>query len=118
TVVAALRGGAPDEHCARLYPVDQVARALIRAVVSGGTTTTPGWAEELCGPATSSWLGSLAPASAAAALMKIGPLVPMDANGSIHIPVRASAPAALPWVGEGAPIPAQQGALTTATLSP
>ena len=75
-------GGGGTQQCIRLYPNDKVALALlmVRAATTGATTTVPGWASEIVSTAIGEWLGSLAPASAAAQLMTLGLTVPLDQN--------------------------------------
>jgi hypothetical protein len=116
-----LRGGHPIARVAELYPGDHVARAiLVRATIAAGDTSTPGWAEELVQQATSRWLGSLVPGSAAAVLITAPGSIelPIEGEGSIAVPIRSNPPAAAPWVAEGGPIPAFAGALTTTLLRP
>jgi hypothetical protein len=121
-LTAMLRGGgAAADQCARLYPTDQVAKAILtRAAIAAGDTTTAGWAQELVQQATSRWLGSLVPGSAAATLIGAPGAIalPIEGIGSILIPLRANPPAAAPWVGEGDPIPAFAGALTSTIMRP
>jgi hypothetical protein len=103
-----------------MFPEDVVALAMVqRAAMTGGTTTVAGWASELVGQAVAEWLPSLYPQSAAAELTRRGGfMLPFDGVGSISVPGRAVAPVALPWVGEGAPIPARSYTLNHAVLSP
>lgn len=42
----------------------------------------------------------------------------LDANGHIRVPSRSNAAAAMPWVGEGSPIPVRAGALTRVEVDP
>jgi hypothetical protein len=120
-LTASLRGGSPADHCLRMFPDDEVALAIVqRAAMTGGTTTVPGWASDLVGQAVAEWLPSLYPQSAAAGLMRRGGfnMTLGDGIGSISVPGRAVAPVSLPWVGEGAPIPARSYTLNGALLSP
>jgi hypothetical protein len=117
---AAMQGGSAGEQCARMYPNDKVALALLqtRAAISGGSTTVSGWASQLIDKAVSDWLASLAPASAAATLMARGLTIPISGEGSISIPGRSGLPVAAPFVGEQSPIPVRQFVLGAATLTP
>jgi hypothetical protein len=118
---AKLRGGAPIDRAVELFPKDTVAHQLLtRATISSGDTTTPGWAEELVQQATSRWLGTLVPGSAAAALIGAPGAIqlPIEGIGSISVPVRANPPAAAGWVAEGAAIAAFADALTSVVLRP
>src|SRR5262249_33749871 len=44
--------------------------------------------------------------------------VPLDANGSIKVPIRAGTPVGAGFVGEAQPIPVSAGALSSVTLAP
>jgi hypothetical protein len=121
TMQARLRGGSAIERAVEMYPKDTIAHALLtRATVAAGDTTTPGWAEELVQQATSRWLGTLVPGSAAAALIGAPGAIqlPIEGIGSISVPVRANPPAAAAWVAEGDAISAYADALTSVVLRP
>jgi hypothetical protein len=109
----------PVDTLRRTYPDDPVGLALLqRAAITGATTTVPGWASELAGRGVSEWLPSLAPASAAAALIARGITIPLSGVATMHVPGRASAPSAVPWVGEGGAIAVRADTIAAATLAP
>jgi hypothetical protein len=118
---SAMKGGNAVDHCARLFPRDEIARAMLeRAATTGATTTGAGWAAELINAAVWSWLGSLAPESAMATILARGSLiVQITDQAPISIPGRASPPGGMAgWVGEGAPIAAKKFAFTSVSLAP
>jgi hypothetical protein len=109
----------PVDSLRRVYPDDLVAMAILqRATVTGASTAVPGWAQELAGRGLSEWLPSLAPASAAAALIARGIVVPVSGVATMRVPGRASAPTAAPFVGEAGAIPVRADLIAAATLAP
>lgn len=110
---------AADEVAERLWPADRVTpRIITRATVAGASTGEDAWAGALAAEATGAFFGSLAPLSAGARLVAAGARVTLNGTASITFPGRSSTPAALPWVGEGEPIPVRRIDLTGATLGP
>lgn len=83
---------------------DELLPLIERAAVSPASTGTSGWAAELVQTAYGDYLGTLA-GSAAARLIALGMRVPMPNAAEFRAPTRNTAPATLPWVGEGEPIP-------------
>jgi hypothetical protein len=121
TVVAATNewGTSAGDLCTKLFPDDAVARHLLtRAAISGATTSTPAWAGLLAQRAVGEWLGSLVPASAAAALIARGPVLSLTGYGSINVPIRAAGPTATGWVDEAGAIPMRAWSFSSALLSP
>jgi len=106
--------------CRQLWPDDVVSPMLLtRASVEGAKTSTSGWASELADTALLSFLASLAPMSAASQLIALGLGVTFD-PGTMEIkwPMRNGAPAAMPWIAEGDPIPLRANSLATVTIGP
>ncbi|MGY4548707.1 hypothetical protein [Bradyrhizobium sp. USDA 4513] len=97
-------------YAARVFPEDDVVPVLVRAVQDPGSTT--GWASNLAQQATGAFLASLAPQSAASALMSRGIEVDLARFLQVTLPGRSGTPNQLPWVGEGQPIPVSRGAMT------
>jgi hypothetical protein len=110
----------PVAAARKRWPDDEVTAALLtRAAVSGASTSVSGWAAELTSTAMISFLGSLAPESAASKLISMGlslSLPPGAKEGKY--PIRSSAPVKMPWVGEGAPIPVRANTLAMVTVGP
>ena len=117
-LLAATRSADPVAVCRSLY-TDAIASLLLqRAAVSSGTTSDPEWAAPLVVAATGTWLGSLAPQSAAAALIGSGIRVTFDSAGSINVPVTAAPHTVAPWIAEGAPTPLRAVPLTSVPVAP
>src|SRR5688572_11100420 len=110
----------PVSTARKRWPDDEVTAALLtRAAVSGASTSVSGWAAELTSTAMISFLGSLAPESAASRLISMGlslSLPPGAKEGKY--PLRSNAPVKMPWVAEGAPIPMRANTIGTVTVSP
>jgi len=111
-------------EASRLWPDDEVTAAIIaRASAPVGTTATGGWAAELIRPAMGEFLRDVAPASAAAALIRLGTITAFPpgaaaADTPLLFPQRTGAPAARPIVAEGAPIPVSSYVFATITIAP
>lgn len=115
---AAARNTNQDALCAKIFPDDPVALHLLRSAISGANLTTPAWAGVLAQRAVAEWLGSLAPASAAAELIRRGTVLPLgNSHAPLTIPTRTNGPTALSWVAEAAPIPVRNYAFGTAQLA-
>jgi Phage capsid family len=107
------------DTCRRIYPHDRAALGFLeRSATTGATTSGVGWASDLMSTSVAAWLGSLAPASAAAELISRGTVLPIPPGGSISVPGRLAPPTAAPWAGEGLPIPARAYTLVAALLKP
>jgi hypothetical protein len=108
TAEARQRNGA--DLCREIFPRDVLAlQILTRAAISGANTTTPAWTGTLAAQVVGQFLASLAPDSAAAALMPRGVNVRLIQEGSsMVIPLATGAVAAAPWVGEMAAIPVER----------
>lgn len=107
------------DHVARLWPNDPIAHAILtRGAVSGALTSVPAWAGALANRAVSQWLPTLAPASAAAALIGRGITIALTDVVPLAIPVRANAPTAVGWVDEGGNIPVRSWQFSTVELNP
>src|SRR4051794_36553652 len=121
-VTASLGGiGARDPVAAvrRLYPDDEISPLVLqRAAISGALTSVPSWAGSLVTRQTAEWLGSLTPASAAAELIRRGPVLPVsDGALPVNIPIRATGPAVAGWVDEAGAIAVRQWSFSTAPLT-
>ena len=95
-------GGSPAAIARALYGDEgEVPAALLRAVTTGATTSTPTWAQELLAVAVSDFLSGLAPASAVAALIaaRSSMVVPIGAHSAIVVPSRSPVPVG-GWVSE------------------
>lgn len=96
-----------------VYADDRLVNAILeRGTAPLGTTTGNGFAAELAQNLVGEFLATLAPLSAAAAIMSQGLQVRMPAAASMKLPTRTGAPSAVaPWVTEGDPIPARSYAV-------
>ncbi len=80
--------------------------------------TTSGWGSPMAHAGVAAFLASMAPLSAAAALISAGLTVPIAQHGLLTVPGRDGAPASGAGVAEGAPIPVIAAPLTSAVLTP
>lgn len=102
-----------------LYGDDEATLTVLRAVTNPATTTAPTWAAELVETALVDFLDRLMPAAVYPALAGMGARYTFGRAGALKIPGRANTPTlAGDWVGEGAPKPVKQAALTAVTLAP
>lgn len=89
-----------------------VAAVVTRATAPLGTTADSGFAAEISQSLVGDFLESLAPHSAAAALIAAGLSVPLGAAKEQKFPQRTGAPSTdVHWIGEGQPIPVRSYAL-------
>jgi hypothetical protein len=95
------------------WPDDRGALHVIKAAVSPATMTT---ASVLAQQTVAGFVSSLAPVSAAAALMSQGVKLNFDTSASIMVP--AVTPPTAAFVGEGQPIPAEQATVGGPILTP
>jgi capsid protein len=97
-----------------------VTLAVLKGATNPATTTTSGWASQLAGSAVNDFVASLTPLSAAAKLFEVAPRASLAGVNTLAIPYRSGAisASAVPWVGEGQPIPVGQFTTTSATLGP
>jgi len=105
----------------KMYGQDETTAMVVKAAVSGATTTAAGWAAELVNTAMTDFLESLRPVSVYPALAAAGGgrLAFGPNQGAIKIPSRAATPSiGGSFVGEGAPIPVRRLGLGSITLSP
>jgi hypothetical protein len=96
-------------------------RLVQRGAVEPATTSTSGWASQLSSTqVVGDFIASLAPQSAAARLIVAGIKVSLDRANSILFPRRVGGKPAtdVPWISQGAPIPALQRALESVQLGP
>lgn len=106
----------PASLAKRLYPGDErTATIVTRADQTIGTTT--GWGADLV-QTTVRFLEVINKQSAAAALLRDGLHLSVDAFNTVLIPRRTTAPITLSWVAEGDPIPAKQDVLSAVELGP
>ena len=92
-----------------VYADPLVKQIVEKGAIAPATTGTSGWASQLTQNLVTEFMASLAPLSAAAALISRGVKVPMGSAATIKLPARDGAPStATPWVAEGAPIPARE----------
>ena len=117
-VGAAARKVYAADYCEQLFPRDPVARQILlaRAAPAGATTSDSAWAGALAARAVGEFLPSLAPLSAAAALIPMGTRVPVG-DLPLDIPVLVGLPSAAPFVGEAGGIPLRAGAFTTVPIA-
>lgn len=93
--------------------------AIFKAASGPAMTSVPAWAGELVGTTVSGALTIVAPNSIYAQLSQQPATIRVALTGPAKIPSRTpTAPAAPPFVGEGAPIPVRQFLLSSAQLSP
>lgn len=115
---AAVLGRSLEDVAKTMGSRDDVLALHTRAVVAPGDTGTSGWASQLVSTAYGSYLASL-PGSAAAKIIGLGMSVPMAGGKQGFLaPTRNTAPAALPWVEENAPIPVRSFDFQGLTLTP
>jgi HK97 family phage major capsid protein/HK97 family phage prohead protease len=99
--------------------IKTVMDVINRAASAPATTTTSGWAAQLCATAVADFLDLLYPLSVYPSLASRGPRFSFGRNGTINIPSRVSTPTiAGGFVAEGAPIPVKQGAFTSIPITP
>jgi HK97 family phage prohead protease/HK97 family phage major capsid protein len=119
--LAHVTGKDPEQLLEQRYGEDEGTNMILKAAVSGATTTGTGWAAELVNTAMADFLETLRPISVYPTLANSGGgRLNFGANqGSIRIPSRAATPSiAGSFVGEGAPIPVRRLGLTSITLTP
>jgi HK97 family phage major capsid protein/HK97 family phage prohead protease len=105
--------GKIDEH-SRI-----VLNHVVRAASIPADTTTSGWASQLVQTDVRGFLELLQPQSVYPGLSGRGQRLNFGTAGQITIPTWATTPTiAGSFVGEGAPIPVRQGALTSVSLGP
>jgi len=110
-------GRNPVAVAQHLYPGDEVPGLLLRAAISGARTDVAEWLAGLAGHGLADFLTGLGPASAMSEVIRRGVVIPIGENTLLTIPYRS--PVAVGgWVGEGAPIPAAQLAVSTTPLVP
>jgi hypothetical protein len=107
--------GDPVATARSLYGGDEVTRAFIQKASVDPATTT-GWASQLAGTAVVDAIVSLAPTSAAAALISRGVRVDLSGVATVYVPTWSTALPPPAFVPEAAPIPVVQGILATMTL--
>jgi hypothetical protein len=115
-VAAAIRDTNPEQMCAKIFPHDRTALALLTRAATPGASTG-GWGAELASKGLAAWVSSL-PASGAAALIRRGIILSIVPFAWLSIPCRAGPPSAANWVAEGVPVFARSYALSAALLSP
>jgi hypothetical protein len=97
---------------------DRVLKSIIeRGVAPLGTTSATGFVEELTQHPVAEFLATLAPLSAAAAIMAQGLQVPLAGAASMKFPGRTGAASTeVAWIGEGGAIPVRGYTLNDDTL--
>jgi hypothetical protein len=115
-VAAAIRGTNPEQMCAKIFPHDRTALALMTRAATPGASTD-GWASELASKGLAAWVSAL-PASGAAALIRRGIILSIVPFASLSIPCRVGPPSAANWIAEGVPVFARSYALFAALLAP
>ncbi len=119
--IAHATGKTPETVLSARYGDDEQTGMVVKAAVSGATTTGVGWAAELVNTAMTDFLESLRAYSVYPALTaRSGGRLAFGPNqGAIKIPSRAPTPSiGGSFVGEGAPIPVRRLGLTSITLTP
>lgn len=110
-------GRNPVNVARSLYPDDEVTHLLLRSAVAGGTTTAPGWAQELATTAVADFLSGLTPQSALAQVIARGITIPIGDRLSVTVPSRT--PSAVGgWIAESQPFPIVAAPLSTVVLTP
>lgn len=104
----------------RLYGEDESTAMVLRAVTNPGSTTVPGWAQELVQTAVVGFLDLLTPNTIFPVIRSRGGSFTFGpGQGNIRVPGRAATPQlAGAWVGEGQPIPVRRIGFTSALLTP
>lgn len=102
------------------YRDHEATQVVVRAAVSGATTTTSGWAAELVETAMGAFMESLRPVSVYPRLAALGTSLSFGpGRAAIKLPSRAASPSISgSFVGEAAPIPVRRLGLTSITLAP
>lgn len=119
-VMAAAGNRRAAETAAALYRNDPVTLGVVtRAAVESGSAQVPAWAGVLVSRSTASWLPSLAPASAAAALIAhpLALRVPLG-DMPLNVPVLTALPTGPAWVAELGAIPVRAFPFSTLALDP
>jgi hypothetical protein len=98
---------------------DPPVQLLLRSASAPATSSTTGWAAELAATAVADIIASIAPVSAAAALIGLGLQVPFDRDAAVRVPGRVALAAdAGGWTGEGLPLRVRRMDLSGPTLAP
>lgn len=119
-VLAHATGKQPEQILEERYRDHEATQIVVRAAISGATTTTTGWAAELVETAMGAWLDTLRPISVYPQLAALGTSLSFGpGRGAIKLPSRTSTPSISgSFVAEGSPIPVRRIGLTSGTLSP
>jgi len=109
----------PERAARELFGKDAPTEIVLRAAADPATVSDATWAGALAQQVVDDAIASIAVLSASAALIDRGVKVDFGGYASIRIPGRIFDPNnAGAWVGEGAPIPARNLAVSDAVLSP
>lgn len=102
------------------YGDHEATNVVVRAAVSGATTTQTGWAAELVETAMGAFMESLRPVSIYPRLAALGTSLSFGpGRGAIKLPSRAATPSISgSFVAEGAPIPVRRLGLSSINLTP
>lgn len=106
-ILAASGRGPGWEDPATIFPNDHLCKGVLtRAAAPVATTADAGFAAEVAQRLVVNFLASLAPLSAAAALIATGVRLPLGTAIEMKVPARTGAPSTtVSWVGETDPIP-------------
>lgn len=118
--LAFVTGKDPIRVLEERYGDHEATNVVVRAAVSGATTTQTGWAAELVETAMGAFMESLRPVSIYPRLAALGTSLSFGpGRGAIKLPSRAATPSISgSFVAEGAPIPVRRLGLASITLSP
>lgn len=104
-----------------VYASDKLVNAIVeRGNAPVGTTSASGFASQIAQNLVAEFLASLAPLSAASAIISQGLSVPMQRANQISLPGRTGAPSTtVSWAGEESPVPVRSYTVNDDTvLSP
>src|SRR5262249_34072728 len=103
----------------RHWHEDHAVEMLTRAATSPAMITGPGWADSLAATALPDFLLNIGPASAGSTLLKRCLSLQFNGAAAIRVPSINTSASPVGFVGEAAPIPAQQLSITSGvTLAP
>jgi hypothetical protein len=113
TCIAHIENGRPADVVSRLWPRDETSALVARSATTPTTTTT---ASALATTATTDFLTSLGPQSAASQLMAQGLVLSFDRSITGSVPNLLSAATFAGFTGQGSPIPVFDFAIGPNTL--
>jgi hypothetical protein len=118
-VIASIRRVSPHSVAEEFWPSDRyVFDILTRAASAPAMTTVAGWAAELAHKVVRDQVEALAPASAAAQVIRRGLVLAWNGAGALSVPAFVAGAGNASFVAEGAAIPVRQFPSTAVVINP